>query len=184
MFVGFFVWSWDVMPAASGALADLGRFARPARGLLAQAQAEAQAALGVAGAAAAEEFLEDEVAFGGRDAAAGVDHVEPASAAAPARRDQHAAALRVAHRVADEVGDDALQQPAVALHHEVGRAAHGEAPDGIASAGLGSARLHLVADRTPVGDSIGPRSVAFWRFFDEQFDAGIGPLEAPPDVCC
>ena len=58
----------------------------------------------------------------------------------------------------------------------------GEEPDGIAGAGFGYARVLLAADRTPAGESVGPRSAAFWRFYDEQYDAGIGPLEAPPDV--
>jgi hypothetical protein len=63
-----------------------------------------------------------------------------------------------------------------------GWAGDGEEPDGIAAAGFEFARLQLVSERTPVGESVGPRSAAFWRFYDEQYDAGIGPLEAPPDV--
>jgi hypothetical protein len=62
-------------------------------------------------------------------------------------------------------------------------AGEGEDPDGIAGAGFGYARLELSGDRTPVGETVGPRAAAYWRFFDEQFDAGIGPLEAPQDVC-
>jgi hypothetical protein len=61
-------------------------------------------------------------------------------------------------------------------------AVDGEAPDGIAAAGFGYARLELDRARTPIGDSVGSRAAAYWRFFDEQFGAGIGPLEAPPDV--
>jgi hypothetical protein len=61
-------------------------------------------------------------------------------------------------------------------------AVDGEEPDGIAGAGFGYARLDLEGGRTPVGESVGPRSAAYWRFYDEQYDAGIGSLEAPPDV--
>jgi hypothetical protein len=63
-------------------------------------------------------------------------------------------------------------------------AVDGEEPDGIAGAGFEYARLELLADRTPVGESVGTRSAAYWRFFDEEYAAGIGPLEAPPDVFC
>jgi hypothetical protein len=62
-------------------------------------------------------------------------------------------------------------------------AGEGEDPDGIAGAGFGYARLELAGDRTPVGPSVGQRAVDYWRFFDDQFRARIGPLEAPPDVC-
>jgi hypothetical protein len=58
----------------------------------------------------------------------------------------------------------------------------GEEPDGIAGAGFEYARLELVSERTPVGESVGPRAAAYWRFYDEQYGAGIGPLEPPPDV--
>ncbi len=61
-------------------------------------------------------------------------------------------------------------------------ASDGEEPDGVVNAGFAYARLELERDRTPVGESVGPRSAAFWRFYDEQYDAGIGPLEAPPDL--
>jgi hypothetical protein len=62
-------------------------------------------------------------------------------------------------------------------------AAEGEQPDGIAAAGCGYARMEMDRERTPVGPSVGQRAVDYWRFFDELFDAGIGPLEAPPDRC-
>ena len=36
--------------------------------------------------------------------------------------------------------------------------------------------------RTPVGPSVGPRSVAFWRFADAELGTAIGALTAPVDV--
>ena len=36
--------------------------------------------------------------------------------------------------------------------------------------------------RTPVGPSVGERSVAFWRFADREMGTAVGPLTAPPDV--
>jgi hypothetical protein len=61
-------------------------------------------------------------------------------------------------------------------------AGEGEEPDGIAAAGYGYARMEMARDRTPVGPSVGRRAVDFWRFFDEQYGAGVGTLDAPPDV--
>jgi hypothetical protein len=61
-------------------------------------------------------------------------------------------------------------------------AVDGEEADGYGVSGGGYARLFMAPERTPVGPSIGPRAAAFWRFYDDVADAGIGPLEAAPDV--
>ena len=61
-------------------------------------------------------------------------------------------------------------------------AAPDEPADGVLAAGSEFARLSFDPARTPVGPSVGVRAAAFWRFYDESFSAGIGPLEAPPDV--
>jgi hypothetical protein len=57
-----------------------------------------------------------------------------------------------------------------------------EQADGFGVSGGGYARLFMTPARTPIGPSIGPRAAAFWRFYDEVTDAGLGPLEAAPDV--
>ena len=50
----------------------------------------------------------------GRDAGAGVPHFQRKAVAAPPRRQQHAAGLGVAQRIADEVLQGATQQPTIA----------------------------------------------------------------------
>ncbi len=56
-----------------------------------------------------------------------------------------------------------------------------EVPDAAATVGPGSvggyAMLRLAPDRTPVGQSVAARAVAFTRWLDETVDAGLGPLE-------
>lgn len=61
-------------------------------------------------------------------------------------------------------------------------AAPDEPSDGDVVAKGGFARMQFVADRTPVGPSVGDRCVAFWRFADAELGTGVGPLEAPADV--
>jgi hypothetical protein len=43
-------------------------------------------------------------------------------------------------------------------------------------------RTTFPPDRTPVGESIGARAVAAWRYADAGFGFGLGSLEAAPDV--
>lgn len=56
------------------------------------------------------------------------------------------------------------------------------APDGASGgdvvAKVGFARVQFVADRMPVGQSVGDRCVAFWRFA-AGLGTRVGPLEAP-----
>ena len=56
------------------------------------------------------------------------------------------------------------------------------ASDGDVVAKDGFARISFEASRTPVGPSVGERSVAFWRFADGELGTAIGPLTAPADV--
>ena len=58
----------------------------------------------------------------------------------------------------------------------------GEPAAGHVVAKDGFVRVLFDADHTPVGPSVGERSVSFWRFTDAELGTGIGPLEAPPDV--
>ena len=90
-------------------------------------QAEAQPRLLPArGArAAAEELVEDEVAFLGTDPAAGIGHLHPDAAGAPPRGQDDAARARVPDRVRHQILEDALQQDHVAGDGQV-RAAHRE----------------------------------------------------------
>jgi hypothetical protein len=46
----------------------------------------------------------------------------------------------------------------------------------------GFVRCSFVPARTPAGPSVGERAVAFYRFCDEEFGTGIGPLDAAVDV--
>ena len=57
-----------------------------------------------------------------------------------------------------------------------------EASDGDVVAKDGFARISFEASRTPIGPSVGERSVAFWRFADDELGTQVGPLTAPPDV--
>ena len=59
-------------------------------------------------------------------------------------------------------------------------AGDGEQPDGVGISGNGFARLTVQG--APIGESIGPRAVAFWRFYDEVMGTQVGPLTAAPDV--
>ena len=43
-------------------------------------------------------------------------------------------------------------------------------------------RALFEAERTPVGVSVGQRSVDFWRFADAELGTNIGVLTAAPDV--
>jgi hypothetical protein len=55
-----------------------------------------------------------------------------------------------------------------------------EQPDGVGVSGDGFVRLYV--HHAPIGDSLGPRAVAFWRFYDEVMGTQVGPLTAAPDV--
>ncbi|HEX6657581.1 MAG TPA: hypothetical protein VF065_05835, partial [Ilumatobacter sp.] len=57
-----------------------------------------------------------------------------------------------------------------------------ERSDGVVVAKDGYARISFEAASTPVGPSVGARSVAFWRFADAELGTDIGPLTAPVDV--
>jgi hypothetical protein len=61
-------------------------------------------------------------------------------------------------------------------------AGDGEPADAVVVAAQGFARASFEPDRTPVGPSVGDRSVAFWRFADAAIGTAAGPLVAPPDV--
>lgn len=56
------------------------------------------------------------------------------------------------------------------------------AADGVVVAAEGFVRLQFDPARTPAGPSVGPRSVAFWRFADAALGTRLGALTAPPDV--
>ena len=58
----------------------------------------------------------------------------------------------------------------------------GEPADATVAAAEGFARVQFDPARTPVGPSVGERSVAFWRFADRELGTAVGPLTAPPDV--
>ena len=58
----------------------------------------------------------------------------------------------------------------------------GEPVDAKVVAKGGFMRALYEADRTPVGVSVGQRSVDFWRFADAELGTNIGPLTAPVDV--
>jgi hypothetical protein len=62
-------------------------------------------------------------------------------------------------------------------------AGDGEEPDASVAARDGFARAAFAADRTPIGASVGPRAVDFWRFADAELGTDVGPLTAPPDRC-
>lgn len=62
-------------------------------------------------------------------------------------------------------------------------AADGEPADATVVAKAGYARAVFDSDRTPVGPSVGPRAVAFWRFADTELGIGIGELTAAEDRC-
>ncbi len=57
-----------------------------------------------------------------------------------------------------------------------------ERRDGVVIAKDGYARISFEAANTPVGPSVGTRSVAFWRFADAELGTAIGALMAPVDV--
>jgi hypothetical protein len=57
-----------------------------------------------------------------------------------------------------------------------------EPADGTVAAADGFARVQFDPTTTPVGPSVGERSVGFWRFADRELGTGIGSLTAPPDV--
>jgi hypothetical protein len=57
-----------------------------------------------------------------------------------------------------------------------------EPSDGAVVAKGGYARISFDAASTPVGPSVGERSVAFWRFSDAELRTGNCPLGAPPVV--
>jgi hypothetical protein len=46
----------------------------------------------------------------------------------------------------------------------------------------GFIRLLLNPERVPVGASVGPAAVAFYRFADAQLGTAIGPLAPAPDI--
>jgi hypothetical protein len=46
----------------------------------------------------------------------------------------------------------------------------------------GFMRAMFESRRTPVGESVGQRSVDFWRFADAELGMNIGPLTAAVDV--
>jgi hypothetical protein len=72
-----------------------------------------------------------------------------------------------------------------AAHYEDGTwrwAEPDERSDGDVVAKDGYARLSFEAASTPVGPSVGARSVAFWRFADAELGTAIGALMAPVDV--
>ena len=46
----------------------------------------------------------------------------------------------------------------------------------------GFVRATFVAERTPVGPSVGQRSIDFWRFADAALGTGIGPLVAAVEI--
>ena len=58
----------------------------------------------------------------------------------------------------------------------------GDPVDANVVASGGFIRATFTGDRTPVGPSVGQRSVDFWRFADVDLGTGIGPLTAPIDV--
>ena len=58
----------------------------------------------------------------------------------------------------------------------------GDPVDANVVASGGFVRATFTGDRTPVGPSVGQRSVDFWRFADVELGTGIGPLTAPIDV--
>ena len=64
--------------------------------------------------------------------------------------------------------------------------ADGEHADGWASSSLdsgnGRVRLMFNAKGTPIGESVGPRAAAFWRFADEHLGTDCGPLTAAADT--
>ena len=98
----------------------------------AQPQALAAVALGVAELV---EFLEDLLLVRGRDAAAGVPHLQRQPAAAHAAGDQQAARARVAQRVGDEVAHHQIDQRLVGQRCRRGLA---RAVDQRGSVGLGA----------------------------------------------
>lgn len=61
-------------------------------------------------------------------------------------------------------------------------ASEDEISDADVDAGGGFARARFVAERTPVGRTVGDRCAAFWRFADAELGTGGGALEAPGDV--
>ena len=58
----------------------------------------------------------------------------------------------------------------------------GDPVDANVVASGGFIRATFTGERTPVGPSVGQRSVDFWRFADVDLGTGIGPLTAPIDV--
>ncbi len=60
--------------------------------------------------------------------------------------------------------------------------ADGEPVDATVVAKGGFMRALFDAERTPVGVSVGQRSVDFWRFADAELGTNLGPLTAPVDV--
>jgi hypothetical protein len=61
-------------------------------------------------------------------------------------------------------------------------AAEGETGDGVADAAGHFARIDFRSDRTPVGPSVGRRSVEFWRFAAAELGVPNNDLTAAPDV--
>ena len=61
-------------------------------------------------------------------------------------------------------------------------AAEGEAADGLVEAAGHFARIQFHGDRTPVGPSVGPRSVEFWRFAAADLGIPGNDLTAAPDI--
>jgi hypothetical protein len=52
---------------------------------------------------------------------------------------------------------------------------------GTVDAGPSFTRCSFVPASTPVGESVGRRAAAFWRFADDRLGTGLGELEAAPD---
>jgi hypothetical protein len=80
-----------------------------------------------------------------------------------------------------------IESAAVARDGDTYRWANdGEPADGFVSAGPspmgGFIRLLLNPERAPVGPSVGPAAVAFYRFADAELGTTIGPLEPATDI--
>jgi hypothetical protein len=67
------------------------------------------------------ELLENDLPVFRRNADAAIHHVDADVGAAPAAADDHAAALGVVHRIADQVAQNLVQQPPVGMHGAGGR---------------------------------------------------------------
>src|SRR3546814_7679433 len=91
---------------------------------------------------AATEFLEDRHLLSGRNAHAGIVHLDPQQSLLAAHTQQHATAWRVSHRVGEEVLQHPTQQLRVAAHPGVaGDVLERQATIGSERAELGSQRI-------------------------------------------